>query len=139
MPGGKIDYWGIALVAIGVAGLLYGISSASVGLTSPQVYVPVIVGVIAFAAFAMLEKRSANPVFPIRLLAHPAFLGAVIMGVFWNFGAAAISQMLPNIWQSSASPSCHRRLPASRARSSPAPCSARASRAAPWPSPATGS
>lgn len=98
-PGGRIDYAGIALVAIGVSGLLYGISSASLGFTSPQVYIPIVIGVIAFAVFAQLETKSANPVFPIRLLAHPAFLRAVIMGVFWNFGAAAISQMIPNIWQ----------------------------------------
>jgi len=99
LRGGKVDLRGMAFVALGVAGLLFGISSVSGGLEKPAFWGSILVGLVAFAAFAATEKRSQNPVFPIRLLAHPAFLGAVVMGVFWNFGAAAMSQMLPNFWQ----------------------------------------
>lgn len=99
LPGGKVDVWGMAFVAIGVAGLLFGISSASGGLAEPAFWGSILIGLASFAAFAVVENKTKVPVFPIKLLTHPAFLGAVIMGIFWNFGAAAMSQMLPNFWQ----------------------------------------
>ena len=99
ISGGKIDLWGMACVGLGVAGLLFGISAASGGLEKPAFWGSILFGLISFAAFAVVENRSKAPVFPIKLLSHPAFLGAVIMGIFWNFGAAAMSQMLPNFWQ----------------------------------------
>jgi len=99
VPGGKIDYFGMIFLAIGVAGLLYGISQATHGMTTPAFLVPVFVGLAGLAAFAIRESKSASPVFPIEMLKHPAFVGAVIMGIFWNFASGAISQMLPNIWQ----------------------------------------
>jgi MFS family permease len=99
VPGGKIDFFGMIFLAIGVAGLLYGISQATRGIATPAFLVPIFVGLIGLVAFAIREQRSSHPVFPIQMLKHPAFVGAVIMGIFWNFGSGAISQMLPNIWQ----------------------------------------
>ena len=96
---GRIDVVGLILVGLGLAGLLYGISSASKGLDSVLFLAPIGAGIVALAAFALLEARSTRPVFPIRLFAHPAFLGAIIMGIFWNFAAGGLSQMIPNIWQ----------------------------------------
>lgn len=99
VPGGKIDFFGMIFLAIGVAGLLYGISQATKGIATPAFLIPIFVGLIGLVAFAIREQRSSHPVFPIQMLKHPAFVGAVIMGIFWNFGSGAISQMLPNIWQ----------------------------------------
>lgn len=99
LPGGKVDLWGMTFVALGVAGLLFGISAASGGLEKPAFWGSILLGLVSFAAFAIVENKSQAPVFPIKLLTHPAFLGAVIMGIFWNFGAASMSQMLPNFWQ----------------------------------------
>ncbi len=99
VPGGKIDIFGMLFLAIGVAGLLYGISQATKGVTTPAFLIPVLVGLVGLVAFTIREQRSSHPVFPIQMLKHPAFVGAVIMGIFWNFGSGAISQMLPNIWQ----------------------------------------
>ena len=99
LPGGKVDFFGMLFLAVGVAGLLYGISQATKGMATPAFLVPVLVGVVGLVAFVIREQRSSHPVFPIQMLKHPAFVGAVIMGIFWNFGSGAISQMLPNIWQ----------------------------------------
>jgi len=87
------------LIAIGVCGLLFGVSHAGVGLTSPRFLVPVGVGLAALVAFAIVSHRSAHPVFPLRLLAHPAFLAAVIAGIGFNLGGAALSIMTSNVWQ----------------------------------------
>jgi predicted MFS family arabinose efflux permease len=99
LPASKVDYLGMLLVAIGIAGLLYGLSNATNGFGHPSFYVPVIVALISLAAFGIRENRTKSPVFPIKLLTHPAFLGAVVMGIFWNMASASMSQMLPNIWQ----------------------------------------
>lgn len=99
LPPSKVDYLGMLFVAIGIAGLLYGISGATNGFGHPSFYVPVVIALIALAAFGIRENRTKSPVFPIKLLTHPAFLGAVVMGIFWNMASASLSQMLPNMWQ----------------------------------------
>lgn len=99
LPASKVDYLGMLFVAIGIAGLLYGISGATNGFAHPSFYVPVIIALISLAAFGLRENKTKAPVFPIKLLSHPAFLGAVVMGIFWNMATASMSQMLPNIWQ----------------------------------------
>lgn len=99
LPASKVDYLGMLFVAIGIAGLLYGLSNATNGFDHPAFYVPVIIALISLALFGIRENKTASPVFPIKLLTHPAFLGAVVMGIFWNMATASMSQMLPNIWQ----------------------------------------
>jgi MFS family permease len=99
ITGGKLDLVGMLLVGAGIVGLLAGLSGATNGLTQPGFYVPVLIGIVSLVLFGIREHKTDHPVFPIKLLSHPAFLGAVIMGVFWNFASAGLSQMLPNIWQ----------------------------------------
>lgn len=96
---GKTDYLGMILVGVGVTAILYGVSKATISLLTPSVLVPVGIGIAALALFVVAEHKVSNPVFPVRLLQHPAFLGAALMGLIWNFGNAAILQMLANIWQ----------------------------------------
>ncbi|MGB3673624.1 MAG: MFS transporter [Candidatus Nanopelagicales bacterium] len=99
VPGGKLDILGMVLIGLGVVGLLYGVSNAAQSVTSPSCWGPILFGLIALVVFAAVESKRTYAVFPIRLLTHPAFLGAVIMGIFWNFANGAASQMLPNVWQ----------------------------------------
>jgi MFS family permease len=96
---GKTDLLGMLLLAIGIVGILYGISMATQGLDKPVFWAPIAVAVVSLVLFGVREKRTSSPAFPIRLLAHPAFLGAVVMGIFWNVASASASQMLPNVWQ----------------------------------------
>jgi predicted MFS family arabinose efflux permease len=96
---GKTDLWGMLLLAIGIVGILYGISMATHGLDSPTFWAPIAVALVSLVLFWFREKKAGSPAFPIRLLAHPAFLGAVVMGIFWNVASASASQMLPNVWQ----------------------------------------
>lgn len=93
------DYVGMVLIGLGVVGVLYGVSNAAVSITAAKCWLPILIGIVAFVAFALVEKAVKKPVFPIRLLSHPAFLGTVIMGVFWNFANGSMTQMLANLWQ----------------------------------------
>lgn len=96
---GKLDWLGLLAVAVGITGILYGVSQASNGLDKPAFYVSLLVGLMGLALFGIREAKATHPAFPIRILAHPAFLGAVIMGTFWNMMNASMGQMLPNFWQ----------------------------------------
>ena len=96
---GRVDVVGLIFVGVGLATLLAGISNASKGFVSVDFLAPMAIGVVSLAIFAWNESRVKNPAFPIKLLTHPAFIGAVIMGIFWNFAAGGLSQMLPNMWQ----------------------------------------
>lgn len=99
LPHVSKDYLGMILVGVGVAGVLYGISNAAVSVTSPKCWLPILIGLVGFAGFAIVEGKVKGPVFPIKLLAHPAFLGTVIMGIFWNMVNGSMTQMLANFWQ----------------------------------------
>lgn len=99
MPGGPVDYLGMILVGLGVVAILYGVSNASLSLTSPFFWLPVVAGAALLAAFVVTEHWTRNPVFPVWLLHHPAFLGAVVIGIAWNFAAGGFTQMLSNQWQ----------------------------------------
>jgi MFS family permease len=96
---GRVDYLGMILVAAGVAGLLLGISSAGSGVQSPSFWLPILVGVAALAGFGYHGSTAPNPVFPPRILAHPAFLAAVLLGIVFNFASGGSSQMSANFWQ----------------------------------------
>lgn len=99
LASGPVDFVGMVLVAIGVAGLLFGISSAGGGIQSPSFWLPILIGLAALAGFGYHGSRAANPVFPPKILAHPAFLAAVLLGVVFNFASGASSQMSANFWQ----------------------------------------
>lgn len=96
---GKVDYIGMLLIALGVAGLLVGISAASSGLSSPQFWLPVVLGIASLIAFGVYGSRAAHPVFPVKLFTHPAFFAAVLMGIIFNFASSASSQTSVNFWQ----------------------------------------
>ncbi|CAN5324917.1 DHA2 family efflux MFS transporter permease subunit [soil metagenome] len=96
---GRVDYLGMLLIALGVAGLLVGISAANSGVQSPAFWLPIVIGIAALVSFGFYGSRAAFPVFPVKLLTHPAFFAAVLMGIIFNFASSASSQMSANFWQ----------------------------------------
>lgn len=96
---GRVDAVGMALIALGVGGLLIGISNANSGLHSPVFWVPIVIGLAALVGFGIYGSHAASPVIPIRLFRHPAFFAAVLMGIMFNFASSASSQMSANFWQ----------------------------------------
>lgn len=98
--GGRVDVLGLLLIAIGTSGILYGVSQASDhGIGAPQTWVPVLSGVIALALFVIVERRSANAVFPIDLFKSPVFTAAALAVFVWNFAQAVIVLQISNLWQ----------------------------------------
>jgi len=96
---GKFDVKGLTCLGIGMVALLYGVSAAATSLTKPAFWGSLIVAGVFLAAFAMIEHKSANASFPIRLFKSPLFVAAVLAGILWNFAESGFLLQAANFWQ----------------------------------------
>jgi EmrB/QacA subfamily drug resistance transporter len=96
-----IDYAGIALVAVGAAGLTL---ATSWGGTEYAWSSPVIIGlfagsVVALAAFVVVERRAAEPVLPIRLFSDRVFTVSTLLSFVVGFALLGSLTFLPTYLQ----------------------------------------
>ena len=77
-----LDYPGLALFSIGVSALLIGIMEAGrVGRWSGlDVVLPLGVAVVTLGAFIVVERRTREPIVPLRLFRHRMVLAASLNG-----------------------------------------------------------
>src|SRR6266852_2554582 len=80
---GKLDLLGAALATISLGAIVYGlIETSRLGLQSPAVLIALLVGVIALAAFIVVEARVPHPMMPLRLFRSRNFSGANLLTLF---------------------------------------------------------
>jgi MFS family permease len=99
MPGGPADIPGQALLALGVIGVLYGLSHTASGLTDVLTLGPLLGGLLLLALFFRRESSSPNRFFPVGLFKSPIFIAAICAGFVYNFGTAVGFLQLTNLWQ----------------------------------------
>jgi EmrB/QacA subfamily drug resistance transporter len=76
-PSGRLDVPGALLSTAGFAAIVYAFNEAEPrGWASPIVLGLLAAGVALLAAFALVEARSADPLLPLRVLAHRLRAGA---------------------------------------------------------------
>lgn len=64
----RIDYLGAMLCVVGLGGTVFAlIEQANLGWGNPLVFVPLVVGVVAFAAFLWWQGRAPAPMLPLGL------------------------------------------------------------------------
>lgn len=84
---GRLDWPGALLVTLGLAGIVYGlIESGATGLVQPTVLIALALGVMALAAFLLVEARVARPIVPLSLFRSRSFTGANLL-TFFLYGA----------------------------------------------------
>ena len=84
---GRVDLTGAAAATFGLVGLTYGlIEGPSVGWTSPSDLVAIIGGAAVLVAFIFIERRSANPLVPLRIFSSRQF-SAANLATFFIYGA----------------------------------------------------
>jgi EmrB/QacA subfamily drug resistance transporter len=87
----RLDLPGTVLGCGGIAALVYGLGqAASASWGSAGVVIPLVVAVIALAAFVTVQARSAHPLLPLRILASRNRGGAymsIALAMFANYGA----------------------------------------------------
>jgi EmrB/QacA subfamily drug resistance transporter len=87
---GKIDYFGAACLAVGLAGLTYGFLSApGDGFGDPRVIGSLVIGVCALVAFILVETRSGHPMIPLGLFSSRTFSGVNLL-TFGLYGALSV-------------------------------------------------
>jgi EmrB/QacA subfamily drug resistance transporter len=84
---GRLDFRGVILAAIGLAGTTYALIEAPAHGASLLVLVAAIGGGLALIAFLLAERRSANPMMPLSMFSSRAFSAAnavtfVVFGAF---------------------------------------------------------
>ena len=91
--GVKVDYLGAVLAVIGIGGPVYAlIEQGHYGWAHPAIYLPMVSGILAFAAFLWRQHVAAAPMMPLELfrvrnfavgnLATTAIYGALSLGGF---------------------------------------------------------
>ncbi|MER6989229.1 MFS transporter [Saccharopolyspora hirsuta] len=97
----RFDVVGVALAAVALICLMGGFTLAGeLGWGNPVVLGGLLLAVVLLAAFALWEARSAQPGFPIRLFAVPAFTAACVVGIVFNFANGVIAMQLPTVLES---------------------------------------
>ena len=75
----NLDLPGVTAFSIGIVGFVYGLSQAvDLGWGDPQIIGSLVLSVLAFIAFFVIEMKSANPMIEFRLFRHLNFLASNI-------------------------------------------------------------
>lgn len=83
----RIDVWGTVMSAISVSALVYGLIEAGLrGWSDPRIVGALALGIVAAAAFVLIELRTPEPMLDVRLFAIRGF-GASAYAVFIAFAS----------------------------------------------------
>ncbi|GAA1658471.1 MFS transporter [Catellatospora bangladeshensis] len=98
---GRIDWWGNVTFAAGLtillAAITYGIQPYGghpMGWTNPWIVAGLAGGALLLAAFAVVETRVAEPMFPLHLFRIPAFTGGNVAGLLGSIARGGLQFML---------------------------------------------
>jgi EmrB/QacA subfamily drug resistance transporter len=95
---GRIDYAGVVTLTLGLVPLLIGFTVAensSLGFTDPYFWLWVGGGIAFLAIFVWVERRSPEPVIPLRLFRNRTFSASMLAIFFATFGFGAVIIFLP--------------------------------------------
>ena len=90
------DLAGALLATGGLAGLVYGlIESSASGFGDPTVLAALILGVLALAAFVLVERRGRDPMVPLSLFRSGSFGGANLVTLLFYMALTGSLYLLP--------------------------------------------
>lgn len=97
----RLDVVGIVLSAVGFFGVVFGVVRASaVGWSSPQVLVPLLVGLLLVTAFVLWETRTREPMLAMHLFRRRAFSAANVSSFCMYLGLFGAIFLLAQFLQS---------------------------------------
>ena len=78
----RLDIASIVLSSLGFGGLLFGLGGAGdAGWSSPQVYLPLLVGAVSVVTFVRRQLRLEDPILEFRVLRYPMFTLNTVLGM----------------------------------------------------------
>ncbi|WP_421742671.1 MFS transporter [Cellulomonas sp.] len=88
----RYDVWGTVTVVLGLGTLVYGLTRAEHGWGSVDTIAFLAVGVVMLAVFVWIESRVAQPLLPLRVVAHRVRAGAFLIQAV--IGSVMLGSML---------------------------------------------
>jgi EmrB/QacA subfamily drug resistance transporter len=86
-PDRSLDLPGLGLISAGLFGVVWGLVRGNeYGWSSPGVAGPIAIGVILLTAFVLWERRTAEPMVPLRFFRSRAFSAANVTSFLQSFG-----------------------------------------------------
>jgi EmrB/QacA subfamily drug resistance transporter len=93
---GKIDYAGVVTLTLGLVPLLIGFTVAETsGFADPYFWGWIAAAVVFLTIFVFVERRSPEPVIPLRLFRNRTFSASMLAIFFATFGFGAVIIFLP--------------------------------------------
>lgn len=93
---GGLDWWGALLATVGLGSIVYGlIEAGSLGFLHPAVLGILVLGVLVFAAFLVLEARLSNPMISLSLFRSSTFSGTNLLTLLLYAGMNGITFFFP--------------------------------------------
>jgi EmrB/QacA subfamily drug resistance transporter len=91
---GRLDVPGLALVAVGLVGITYGLAETGVAgsITAARVLIPFLIGLVLVGLFVLRALRISYPLLDVRLFANRAFASAAL--ATFCLGAALFGAMI---------------------------------------------
>jgi len=94
----KVDIMGALLGIVGLGGIVFAfIEQERFGWTSPVIFIPLLVGVIASLAFLLYERRVSHPMLPLELFKERNFSAGNAATLF-IYAALALSTFVITIY-----------------------------------------
>lgn len=82
-PDARVDILGAVLCAVGLGGIVFAlIEQPNLGWTSPVIWAPGIVGILAFAGFLVRQRTARDPMMPLDLFRSRNFWAGNLTTVF---------------------------------------------------------
>jgi len=96
--GGHVDILGAVLGSVGLAGTVYALIEQSVyGWGSPQVLIPLVLGLVLLAAFFFWQTRAKQPMLPLGLFrVHNFWVGNIATALV--YGALAFGPLVVTLY-----------------------------------------
>jgi EmrB/QacA subfamily drug resistance transporter len=99
-PDRALDLVGLGLASVGMLGIVWGlIHGNGDGWTSPEIVGALVVGALGLAAFVLWERRSPEPMLPLRFFADRAFAAANAASLLMYFGMFGSIFLLTQFFQ----------------------------------------
>ncbi len=97
----RIDYWGLAMMAIGIAALQLMLDKGQEDdwFHSHTIVALLVVAVVGLVAFVIWELRSPDPIVRFRLLKHPTFAAGVTLSAVLGIVLFGTTVLVPLFMQ----------------------------------------
>jgi EmrB/QacA subfamily drug resistance transporter len=96
----RVDLLGALVSTLGLVSLVYGVIEAPTrGWTDGRVLATLVGGAVLLAAFALIERRTAEPMIDLRLFRKPRFAWGTAAGTLASFALFGVLFILPQYLQ----------------------------------------